>query len=75
MKYIAIPTKAITKVRGAEKPSAVITGTSRSECRRIIVMCEERIEDYTIFPVSDTMISLSKQPPRARRKLTKNNDI
>lgn len=75
MKYIAIPTKAITKVRGAEKPSAVITGTSRSECRRIIVMCEEKLEDYTIFPVNCNMIRLSEQQPRARRRLTKNNDI
>lgn len=75
MRYIAIPTKALTKVRGAEKPCAVVTGTSRGECRRILVMCGENLEEYTIFTVNENMLGLSRQKPRARRKLTKNNDM
>lgn len=70
MRYIAIPTKALTKVRGAEKPCAVVTGTSRGECRRIIVMCGENLEEYTIFTVDEKLLTGCRSTPRIRNKLT-----
>lgn len=70
MRYIAIPTKALTKVRGAEKPCAVVTGTSHSECKRIIVMCGENLDEYTIFTVNEKLLSGARSVPRIRNKLT-----
>lgn len=70
MKYIAIPTKALTKVRGAEKPCAVVTGTSRSECKRIVVMCGENLEEYTVFTVDEKRLGEYRCKPRIRNKLT-----